>query len=323
MTARGIPARGTRTRETRIARPRRIVVPLASYRRAQGVASSRRRTKRARAPRPVVEAKRAIARGPRINVFKPTSEPASGARPIASEARAAFTRARGTAGEMAENGGAEEAGGSTLWIGDLVRRATRERDGRAAAERYFFFPSKPSERRLRRRRRRRTISRRMGWLASRRGDAARRRPSLASPLASARRLLPLANDVADAIPLCGPRFPSLLASSQGFWMEESYLHQCFASVGARLAVPSSHPSSIGLASTRLASPRATPSRARGRETYLRALSTRVHRDDGRRGRHARAAAEAPRSFFLSTFGENFGGDSLQKSARKKKRWDVD
>ena len=42
MTARGIPARGTRTRETRIARPRRIVVPLASYRRAQGVASSRR-----------------------------------------------------------------------------------------------------------------------------------------------------------------------------------------------------------------------------------------------------------------------------------------
>ena len=74
MTARGIPARGTRTRETRIARPRRIVVPLASYRRAQGVASSRRRTKRARAPRPVVEAKRAIARGPRINVFKPTSE---------------------------------------------------------------------------------------------------------------------------------------------------------------------------------------------------------------------------------------------------------
>ena len=177
-SARGIPARGTRTRETRIARPRRIVVPLASYRRAQGVASSRRRTKRARAPRPVVEAKRAIARGPRINVFKPTSEPASGARPIASEARAAFTRARGTAGEMAENGGAEEAGGSTLWIGDLVRRATRERDGRAAAERYFFFPS-PEERRLRRRTT--TIGRSVdlaedGWLrvAATPRDAARR-----------------------------------------------------------------------------------------------------------------------------------------------------
>ena len=320
MTARGIPARGTRTRETRIARPRRIVVPLASYRRAQGVASSRRRTKRARAPRPVVEAKRAIARGPRINVFKPTSEPASGARPIASEARAAFTRARGTAGEMAENGGAEEAGGSTLWIGDLVRRATRERDGRAAAERYFFFPS-PEERRLRRRRR--SIDRsRGGWLASRRGDAARRRPSLASPLASARRrLLPLANDVADAIPLCPVSLPSSRRRRGTGWRSRIFI--------------SASPRSVRASPSHLIRRRSVSPRRVSRPLARRRRALAGERPPDARSRLAStattgvaAAAPAPRRkrpdrFFYRRSVKTSAATACRRAREKKRRWDVD
>lgn len=321
MTARGIPARGTRTRETRIARPRRIVVPLASYRRAQGVASSRRRTKRARAPRPVVEAKRAIARGPRINVFKPTSEPASGARPIASEARAAFTRARGTAGEMAENGGAEEAGGSTLWIGDLVRRATRERDGRAAAERYFFFPS-PEERRLRRRRRRSIERSRGGWLASRRGDAARRRPSLASPLASARRrLLPLANDVADAIPLCPVSLPSSRRRRGTGWRSRIFI--------------SASPRSVRASPSHLIRRRSVSPRRVSRPLARRRRALAGERPTDARSRLAStattgvaAAAPAPRRkrpdrFFYRRSVKTSAATACRRAREKKKRWDVD
>jgi len=321
MTARGIPARGTRTRETRIARPRRIVVPLASYRRAQGVASSRRRTKRARAPRPVVEAKRAIARGPRINVFKPTSEPASGARPIASEARAAFTRARGTAGEMAENGGAEEAGGSTLWIGDLVRRATRERDGRAAAERYFFFPS-PEERRLRRRRRRSVDRSRGGWMASRRGDAARRRPSLASPLASAqRRLLPLANDVAVAISLCPVSLPSSRRRRGTGWRSRIFI--------------SASPRSVRASPSHLIRRRSVSPRRVSRPLARRRRALAGERPTDARSRLAStattgvaAAAPAPRRkrpdrFFYRRSVKTSAATACRRAREKKKRWDVD
>ena len=72
-----------------------------------------------------------------------------------------------------------------------------------------------------------------GWLASRRGDAARRRPSLASPLASARRrLLPLANDVADAIPLCPVSLPSSRRRRGTGWMRRIFISASPPSVRA-------------------------------------------------------------------------------------------
>ena len=254
-------------------------------------------------------------------MFKPTSEPASGARPIASEARAAFTRARGTAGEMAENGGAEEAGGSTLWIGDLVRRATRERDGRAAAERYFFFPS-PEERRLRRRRRRSIDRSRGGWMASRRGDAARRRPSLASPLASARRrLLPLANDVADAIPLCPVSLPSSRRRRGTGWRSRIFI--------------SASPRSVRASPSHLIRRRSVSPRRVSRPLARRRRALAGERPTDARSRLAStattgvaAAAPAPRRkrpdrFFYRRSVKTSAATACRRAREKKKRWDVD